>query len=387
MNRTWEQLRREAADPTTSAGRLAQLAVDHRQLWDLIVANPSCDAAYRDWIIAQRPDLRAADSAAPTADGPGEYGYALGGYAAGYPTSGAPAPSADGAPADRTWTVGAAAAGAPAVGGSTIGAPIVGASVGGTPAPGASTAAVPVAAEPSRAVGRRPKRVVVPVLVTLMLLVTVGAGVAWWVLDSGRTGSTVAGSEADPPRRSDAVGEPTDESTPTDAGSSTATDDAATDGPTTDSATTDSASADPVVPDDGWSGSAIPVGDVSVDGLEVRVPSLAEGDYLLLSSPSQNISCQIGRDVFGCSIAEREWEDACPEHALASFVSVGGGSATTDCERSFLGRAGDDAYTLEYGQVLITDNVSCFSDTTGLSCGRLDSDAWMMLSRARYSLQ
>lgn len=65
MNAHWEALIREAEDPSVSAHRLAELALEDPSLWETILRNPSCDPAYREWILAQRPELSAVVPVAP----------------------------------------------------------------------------------------------------------------------------------------------------------------------------------------------------------------------------------------------------------------------------------------------------------------------------------
>lgn len=55
-----EDLYLEASDPGTTPSRLMQLAVESPELWEAVALNPSCDEITREWLFAQRPELRAA---------------------------------------------------------------------------------------------------------------------------------------------------------------------------------------------------------------------------------------------------------------------------------------------------------------------------------------
>lgn len=315
MNTHRNALRREAEDPATSSRRLAELAQQDPSLWEVIVRHPSCDPGYRDWILAQRPDLRSAAAAVPAA----------------------------------------------------------------------SHREPALAVAPTRAARKR--RGALPILAALGILALVFAlgagGTLWWVsrAEGDRKPATVADAENARPMGTaeaseEAVGSGSDEESADETGEDpegkSASADVSTAPETTapievDQETTGLETTETTEPDEPTS-----------DGERI------EGEEILvISSPSQNIGCELGGSYVGCTIRERDVDAVgCPDHATASFEIVEGASAMTACGVEYLGEVGDSVLVLEYGDSISFGGATCASESDGMTCWDDETGHSMTVSRS-----
>ncbi|MEE1649981.1 hypothetical protein V1260_04185 [Brachybacterium sp. J144] len=258
-------------------------------------------------------------------------------------------------------------------------------------------------------------RVIIPLVVVAALVLTgAGVGAAWWATDGFRTNPVVAlrGGEApreeQAPRRQDAA--PSTDGEESAAGDATADGEAPADeAPSADAAAVSEVpgTAAPAETAD----AADPAHDAEVGaspaGPEQVLPAPTSGDgpaalfdatiyrtladdddYVLVSSPSKNISCQLGGSSWGCSIKERNWgSDPCPGSTHASFLVYDGTFPQPNCGAAYLGRTGDEVLVLEYGEILDVDgSVQCSSAPDGLSCWSTWEGTGIKLSREELRL-
>lgn len=310
MNAIRSPLQREAADPSTSARRLAELAIQEPSLWAVIIGNPSCDPSYREWILTQRPDLRPA--AAPAA-GPSAH-----------------RPESEPAAASTRTT--------------------------------------------------RKRQRVLPLLAALGMLVLVFAlgagGTLWWVsrADADREpapSAVVEDEHRTPPVESseDAAWPDSDEAS--DDGGAHAVD-ASPAQDATPSTEREATTAAPIS-----TPQAVDPEDRAVDGERIHGE-----ERLVISSPSQNIGCELGETYVGCTIAERDLDTVgCPKHATASFEIVDGRSAMPACGKQYLGEVGDAVRVLEYGESISFGRSTCASESDGMTCWDDETGHSMTVSR------
>ncbi|GAA4531328.1 hypothetical protein GCM10023160_33610 [Brachybacterium paraconglomeratum] len=297
MNAYWHALRREAEDPSTSAHRLAELALQDPSLWELIVRNPSCDPSYREWIFAQRPDLSLA-AAAPAA----------------VPAVLQPEPTLPAAPT-RTR--------------------------------------------------RGPLMLLTALGALALVLALAGVGTLWWITsDEKPWGQSPVAVDRDrlPAGRDNAEGA-SDETDPgADAGAEAATDQ---EGQTETETHTETA---------------------TEGGTETETVAGDDDDVLLISSPSQNIACELGGSYVGCSIAERSAETDCSGERVASFLIYDGTFPMPMCGIEYLGTPGDPVVSLGYGESVTVVNTTCLSEPTGMTCWDTETGHGMTLSRDDVTL-
>ncbi|MBM7502063.1 hypothetical protein JOD52_002903 [Brachybacterium muris] len=377
MNDTWNALRREAEDPLTSARRLAELAQQDPSLWELILRNPQCDPAYREWILAQRPNLAAPSDRDES------------------PPVGTPAPAPVKFPD-------------PAPPAASMSKKAPRATLAGRQARG----------------GRRHRNllIVAAALGVLTLLTPASAvGVIWLLSDRNPDPvSAVAEEGQERPRREELTEEPSEF-----ASGEASDESAAEDGASAGSAVEEDTPANP--PSDGEN--AVPGieemadedpaaqdGSSTVDGTTHEDPGTAtaggtsegaadappqasgadddednimivslpggDGSYVLISSPSLNISCELGGITAGCSIADRPKDSECGENTrVASYLIYDGTYPMRMCEAEYLGVPGDRVITLEYGQTIMVEDHICTSESTGMTCWSNHSGHGMTLSR------
>lgn len=101
-------------------------------------------------------------------------------------------------------------------------------------------------------------------------------------------------------------------------------------------------------------------------------PAVVEDAYILIDTPSKNLSCEIHDDYVGCSIAERHYgEMGLPDCTGRLFsIVVDKGSVYERCESEFLGKVGDDVIELQYGEAITSANgaFTCSLSESGMTC-------------------
>ena len=347
----------EAADPSTSAERLLELAEKHPQLHRLLVMNPSTPDVARDWILAtNRWAKQAYDAAAeqPTAgfdpvpdEGPAqpeepEEVSAWGDFGDedvwGPSTGGIPA-------ADEPATAESAPVRIPEGAGVVPLGPADGPTQPAEPTSGPPTAALPVTAAASVPAappaededsGSRYRTWIACggclLLALLLLLVAVLAGRALLAPDEEayqRDSSTTA---AQSPSEEPSAEETTEEVTP---------------------------SPEPVSP----------------------APEGAK-ELTQLRSPTGNISCILEKDSVSCSVIDRRYEEAgledCDNGPFS--ITVADGEARRACGSSYL----TDAAALEYDDSATYGNMACTSRFNGMTCWNTLTGKGFFVNRVKY---
>lgn len=429
----WADLPAEAANRATSAHRLAELAVAHPELWEAIVRNPSCDPGYRDWILTQRPDL-----ACVLAEEDAAWDLT---HVATTDEVTAPTPTVpmNAVPAMRLGDVGSRGGGAwddgrLDSGGQTFGGPAVGGQDVGRRAglrrgrlvgliAGAGVAALLLvltgALVQTIVTGGR-----LPFLPSVAVdreevtaddrEVPSGASDEDGASEDGAEVSEVAGgaTETEP---SDSA-EPFEGAEPSSAAADEETDvDSAGSGTVADATTPPPASPDEEKADSGDSpgSDSAPDGDSSADDSpdgDVSGPAEGsgtggaraatapiddptytfelgdDGSYVLISSPSRNISCELGGSYYGCSIADRPAEAGCVGDRIASYLAYDGMTPIHNCGVAYLGAEGDHLIVLGYGETITNGYTSCRSQETGLTCWNEYDGSGMTLSASSVEL-
>ncbi|WP_147681135.1 hypothetical protein [Actinomyces ruminicola] len=139
--------------------------------------------------------------------------------------------------------------------------------------------------------------------------------------------------------------------------------------------------------DNRHSGTAVDTPDPSVGDLVRPAPEGAV-DAFWLQSPSQNISCELHDDIVGCSVAERYYVEAGQEDCSQSLFSIGvaDGEASLSCGNDFIGSAGGELITLEYGSTAANDTFACTSEESGMTCWNQVTGSGFTVSRNGYSV-
>lgn len=364
-----EELLREAKDPATGAHRLADLAVAHPELWEAILRNPGCDPRYREWILAQRPDLAipAGESVTPVAQ------------------------------AEPTWDQ------------VVVTAPME-----------------PQPAPPTRRGRRRGRRTALVLGIGLGALVLVLTGTVAQTLLTGGSfpfgPEVVAGRDEVPVDHGDGAPEPSDGGDAEGEGALDTDTTASTDGIEPAGSGTSDSTATPERPEDDAAnagdgsdatGPEAPETTASESTSDDDTGSTSDGaagerpersatapisdptytftlerddSYALISSPSQNISCELGGSTFGCSIEDRPEDAGCTGDRVASYLSYDGLEPTPNCGVAYLGEEGHQVLVLEYGETITDGYTSCRSQETGFTCWSEDSGHGMTLSRNHVEL-
>jgi hypothetical protein len=131
-----------------------------------------------------------------------------------------------------------------------------------------------------------------------------------------------------------------------------------------------------------------------VDPADYRVSSWAEGVWFI--SPSGNLSCGIGDDLWGCAIRERDWQfpSSSPgDFCYQSEISCGDGIAVRVGENGdlpaplqrggaeFPDEAGLAVSYLQYGQSVTYGTVTCASTFENVVCADTSSGHGFVISR------
>lgn len=110
-----------------------------------------------------------------------------------------------------------------------------------------------------------------------------------------------------------------------------------------------------------------------------------ETSYILVDTPSQNISCQIYNDRIGCSIANRSYSQLglsdCPDKLYS--ITVNDKGVQNACGSEFLGRVGDKVQRMEYGSSMKSPNgrYQCNLEESGMACRNLDTGHGFKIAR------
>lgn len=110
------------------------------------------------------------------------------------------------------------------------------------------------------------------------------------------------------------------------------------------------------------------------------------GPYVIVDTPTKNISCEIHELYAACSIAERYYANNgatdCPSRLFS--IKVAGGHPQIVCGEEFLGRNGDHVHEMEYGETVnppFDSNYACKAEETGVSCWNTTTGHGFKLSR------
>ena len=114
-------------------------------------------------------------------------------------------------------------------------------------------------------------------------------------------------------------------------------------------------------------------------------------DYVLVDTPSQNISCELHEDWAGCSILERDFSEFdltdCSDQLFS--ISTAGGYPDLACGARFLGSPGDHVSTMAVGDTASYGNMSCLMSDRGVGeaiyCEHQDGTSFWITDSA-YSL-
>lgn len=108
-------------------------------------------------------------------------------------------------------------------------------------------------------------------------------------------------------------------------------------------------------------------------------------NYILVDTPSRNISCQIYDDRVGCSIAQRKYSELglsdCSDRLYSIVVDTKG--VRNACGTEFLGRIGDSVRHMDYGESLYSPNgkFQCSLAEDGMSCSNVESRRGFKIAR------
>lgn len=120
----------------------------------------------------------------------------------------------------------------------------------------------------------------------------------------------------------------------------------------------------------------------------LSTPDLFDDPYLLVDTPSKNISCEIHKDYAACSIAERHYAENGARDCSSQLFSIKVGDTYPEivCGQSFLGTAGDSVYEMQYGETVrprFESDYACKAEETGVSCWNEITNQGFKLSRQR----
>lgn len=99
------------------------------------------------------------------------------------------------------------------------------------------------------------------------------------------------------------------------------------------------------------------------------LPPSEPADYILVDTPTRNISCEVYADHVGCSIAERSYEPAedCPT-SLYSLTVDQSGLVQRTCFEEYLGQTGDTVRHMGYGESVVNGSMRCDLAENGMVC-------------------
>lgn len=108
-------------------------------------------------------------------------------------------------------------------------------------------------------------------------------------------------------------------------------------------------------------------------------------NYILVDTPSRNISCEIYDDRIGCSIAQRKYSELglsdCSDRLYSIVVDTTG--VRNACGNEFLGSIGDSVRHMDYGESVYSPNgkFQCSLAEDGMSCRNVESRRGFKIAR------